>query len=814
MNKFVCIHGHFYQPPRENPWLEEVELQESAHPYHDWNERISAECYARNGASRILDAQGRISEIVNNYSKISFNIGPTLLSWMELKDPDGYQAILEADKLSCERFSGHGSAMAQVYNHMIMPLANTRDKRTQVIWGIRDFESRYRRKPEGMWLAEAAVDLESLDIMAEQGIRFTVLAPHQVKRVRKVLPKPRAWLPEDEQAVDLRRPYICHLPSGRTIAIFFYDGPISRAVAFEGLLHDGVALAERILGAFDRKDGADQLVHIATDGESYGHHHKFGDMALAYALQYIEKQSGSRLTVYGEYLEKHPPEYEAEIVENSSWSCVHGVERWRGNCGCNSGGKPGWQQQWREPLRQALDMLRDRAAKSYEREMSGYVKDPWALRDAYIDIILDRSRYNVDRFLNEYLGRDLPSEDKNKVLRCLEIQRNALLMYTSCGWFFDDISGIETVQIIKYAARVIQLIWRVSDEDIELSFLEILGRAKSNVPEANNGARIYKVYVEPSIVDILRVGAHYAMSSLYENFANETKLYCFQVRRKAYHKQSVGKLTLVVGRAEIVSEVTWTTFEVYFALVHLGDHNFICGVDYYKDDAIFDRLKREVGGVFNEGDVPRAIQVMTRYFGAKNYSLWHLFKQEQQLILDKIFAHTMAEIDGSFRYIYEEHSSLIRMLYENHIPLPKTLGNVAEFVLSRDLRILLGQEDIDLDKLELLVIEMRRWSFKHDREDFDLLASQRINALMARLVAAPEDVAFLGRCAKIIRLFLELKLELDLWKAQNIYYAVAKSAAQLKCARLAQASGDEAREGQRWLAAFTELGDILKVKVN
>ncbi len=813
MNRYVCIHGHFYQPPRENPWLEEVELQESAHPYHDWNERISAECYARNGASRILDAEGRISEIVNNYSKISFNIGPTLLSWMEVKDPDAYQAILEADKLSQKRFSGHGAAMAQVYNHMIMPLANKRDKRTQIIWGMRDFEYRYHRKPEGMWLAEAAVDTESLDIMAEHGIKFTVLAPHQAKRVKKMALK-RGWLPEDEEHIDLRRPYLCNLPSGRTIAVFFYDGPISRAVAFEGLLHNGEALANRVLGAFDRKETDDQLVHIATDGESYGHHHKFGDMALAYALHYIEQQGGAQLTVYGAYLEKHPPEYEVEIVENSSWSCMHGVERWRDNCGCNSGGKPAWHQLWRAPLRQALDMLRDRAAKSYEREMSGYVKDPWALRDAYIDVILDRSRYNMDRFLHEQLGRDLPVDDKNRVLRCLEIQRNALLMYTSCGWFFDDIAGIETVQIIKYAARVIQLVRRVSDEDIELAFLEILGRAKSNVPEANNGARIYKTYVEPSIVDILRVGAHYAMSSLYEDYSHETKLYCFLVRRKAYYKQSVGKLTLVVGRAEIVSEVTWTSFEVYFALVHLGDHNFICGVDYYKDEAIFERLKREVGGVFNEGDVPRAIQVMTRYFGAKNYSLWHLFKYEQQVILDKIFAHTMTEIEGSFRHIYDEHSSLIRMLYENHIPLPKTLGNVAEFVLNRDLRRLLGQEDVNLDQLEALVIEMRRWPFKRDKENLDFLASQKVNGLMARLAAAPDDVAFLGRCVKVLRLFIDLRLELDFWKAQNVYYGLAKSVGQSRRAQALKApAGDQARDAQQWLSAFDELGDILKVKV-
>ena len=812
LSKYICIHGHFYQPPRENPWLEEVELQESALPYHDWNARITAECYARNGASRILEPDGRVREIVNNYSKISFNIGPTLLSWMEQKDPDAYRAILAADKLSQQRFSGHGAAMAQVYNHMIMPLANTRDKRTQVIWGIRDFESRYRRKPEGMWLAETAVDLESLDIMAEQGIKFTVLAPHQARRVKKLSEK-RAWDPADEEHVDLKRPYVCKLPSGRTIAIFFYDGPVSRAVAFEGLLHNGETFANRLLGAFDRNRSDNQLVHIATDGESYGHHHKFGDMGLAYALQYIEQNNRAKLTVYGHYLELNPPEYEVEIVENSSWSCMHGIERWRDNCGCNSGGKPGWQQEWRAPLRKALDLLRDRAAKIYERELSAYGLDPWALRDAYIEVILDRSRANMDRFLARHLGRDLPEVDKNKILRCLEIQRNALLMYTSCGWFFDDISGIETVQIIKYAALVLQLVRRVSDDDLELSFLEVLGRARSNVPEANNGARIYKLYVEPSIVDILRVGAHYAMSSLYEDFSEEAKLYCFTVRRKIYEKQAIGKMSMVVGRCEIVSEVTWTTFDVHFALLHLGDHNFICGVDYYKDDALFERLRREIGAIFNEGDVPRAIQAISRYFGTKNYSLWHLFKYEQQMILDRIFENTMSEVETSFRHIYEDHFSLIRMLHENNILLPKTLGSVAEFVLNCDLSRILSEHEPSLDDLETLAKEIRRWPFKRDKENLDFLASLRVNEMMARLANAPEDVVFLEHIVHMVRLLRELRIEIDLWKAQNIFYALAQALSRVK-RDLADTNGPDGDAAKRWLNAFYALGELLKVKVS
>ncbi|MCA1724656.1 MAG: glycoside hydrolase, partial [Thermomicrobia bacterium] len=352
-NRYVCIHGHFYQPPRENPWLEAIELQDSAYPYHDWNERITAECYAPNAASRILSGAGRIAQIVQNYARISFNFGPTLLAWMEAQAPDTYAAILDADRESRDRFSGHGAAMAQVYNHIILPLANRRDKWTQIHWGIADFTHRFGRAPEGMWLSETAVDLETLDILAEQGIAFTVLAPSQAGMVREI--GAEEWEDVSGARIDPTRAYVQQLPSGRTIALFFYDGPISRGVAFEGLLDRGENLVNRLLGAFSDERDWPQLVHIATDGETYGHHHAHGDMALAYALHHIEAHDLAHLTIYGEYLERFPPTHEVQIIENTAWSCDHGVERWRSNCGCNTGGRPDWNQQWRGPLRAALD---------------------------------------------------------------------------------------------------------------------------------------------------------------------------------------------------------------------------------------------------------------------------------------------------------------------------------------------------------------------------------------------------------------------------------------------------------------------------
>ena len=362
--RFVCIHGHFYQPPRENPWLETVETQDSAAPYHDWNERICAECYAPNGAARIVNIKNQIIRIVNNYARISFNFGPTLLSWLRENAPRTHRMILEGERRSRKTFRGHSSAMAQVYNHMILPLASRRDRITQIRWGIADYENNYGVSPEGMWLAETAVDNESLELMAQHGIKFTLLAPHQCKRIRPFkrdgVKDDAAWTDTPDASVDTTRPYLVRFESGLSIAVFFYNGPASRAIAFEGLLNSGDNFVSRLKSGF-KDSSAPQLVHVATDGESYGHHHKHGEMALAYALRMLEEDKTVKLINYASFLAQFSPEYECEIVEDTSWSCMHGVERWRSNCGCN-GGKPGFNQEWRAPLRQALDELRDALA--------------------------------------------------------------------------------------------------------------------------------------------------------------------------------------------------------------------------------------------------------------------------------------------------------------------------------------------------------------------------------------------------------------------------------------------------------------------
>src|SRR6266487_872537 len=495
--KFLCIHGHFYQPPRENPWTGAIDPQESALPFHDWNERISSECYAANAEPGAREGTpGELGPLPSNYSRISFDFGPTLLSWLEVQTPDVYRAILQADRDSRERFSGHGSALAQAFNHMILPLANRRDKRTQVIWGIRDFEHRFGRSPEGIWLPETAVDRETLEILARESIRFTVLSPHQVWRWRRA--GESEWHDGSQEAVDLRRPYEVRLPTGQRLALFFYDGPASHAVAFGELAQGSAALVRRLSDRFSA-DATDELVSIATDGETYGHHHRGGHRVLAETLDAIERAGFPRLTNYGEYLASHPPADQVEILENTSWSCTHGLGRWSESCGCVTGEHPEWTQAWRAPLRAALDWLRDRLGELYESRAGALLADPWAARDDSIEIWLDRDPDVGRSFLARHARRPLDPAEQALAIELLDLQRQTMLMYTSCGWFFDDVGGLEGRQILQYAGRAIEIAARSLGVSLLEPFLDRLELAKSNIPEREDARRIFERDVLPWI---------------------------------------------------------------------------------------------------------------------------------------------------------------------------------------------------------------------------------------------------------------------------------------------------------------------------
>lgn len=764
--RYVCIHGHFYQPPRENPSLEAIELQDSAYPYHDWNQRITAECYAPNAVSRVLDAENRILKLINNYSEISFNFGPTLLSWLKTEAPKVYEAILEADRISQERFSGHGSAMAQGYNHMILPLANRRDKETQVKWGIRDFESRFGRKPEGMWLPETAVDTETLEVLAENGIKFTILAPRQAKRVR--LLRKLEWQDVNDGKIDPSRAYVATLPSKKKIGLFFYDGPISQGVAFEGLLNDGKRFAERLLGGFSETRRGPQLVHIATDGESYGHHHHFGEMALSYALHHIEETKLAQLTNYGEFLEKHPPRYAVEIVEDSSWSCVHGVERWRSNCGCNSGGHP-WNQEWRAPLRAALDWLRDGLAPIFEKRLGELLKDPWEARNDYIRVVLDRSEASRASFFADHALRELGEHEQVLALRLLEMQRHAMLMYTSCGWFFDELSGLETVQVIHYAARAIQLAEQCCGEVLEQEFLQHLAQAKSNLPEHGNGAQIYLKWVKPAFVDIERVAGHYAISSLFESYPDKTRIYCYEVERENYSLEAEGKMRLATGSARLRSEITQESAAVNFAVLHLGDHNISAGVkplDGSGEAESYQKLKE----AFSRADTTQAILELDQAFDGKTFSLRELFRDEQRKITNSILNESLTSAAAVYRTIFESQAPLIRFLNGLSIPVPKALMSAAEIAVNSQLEQALERPELDVDSIHGMLKEAAASKIPLDATTLEYAMRRRVEKEATEFAANPKDLALTARLRKSADLIPTLPFPVTLWEVQNICY--------------------------------------------
>lgn len=808
MERYVCIHGHFYQPPRENPWLEAIELQDSAYPYHDWNQRITAECYATNSVSRILDDEDRIIKLANNYAKISFNFGPTVLSWLEEKAPEVYQAIQEADRESQKNFSGHGSALAQAYNHMIMPLANGRDRRTQIIWGIRDFELRFDRKPEGMWLPETAVDIETLDLLTEYGIRFTILAPYQGGRVRRI--GGRAWRDVSGGRIDPTRAYEQRLPSGRKIALFFYDGPVSRAVAFEGLLSKGEHFANRLVSTFSDDRTWPQLVHIATDGESYGHHHRFGDMGLAYALNYIESNNLARLTNYGEYLEKHPPTHQVEIVEKTSWSCFHGIDRWWSNCGCNSGGHPGWTQGWRTPLRNALDWLRDSLAPRYEERGREFLKDPWQARNDYIDVIKDRSLENLDRFLQQHATRTLNDEERTTTLKLLELQRNAMLMYTSCGWFFDELSGLETVQVIQYAGRTVQLAQVLFGDGLESQFVERLAQAKSNIPQHADGGRIYERFVKPAIVDWERLGAHYAVSSLFESYPEQTKIYCYTAEREDSQLFEAGKTRLAIGRIKLTSDITRESSTLSFGVLHFGDHNLNGGVRKYLGEEAYRALILESVEPFTRADFPEVIRLMDRLFGESNYSIRSLFRDEQRKILNLILASTLSDAEALYRQIYENHAPMMRFLTDLHIPLPRAFHAAAEFVLNGYLRHALEDEEPDPERIEALFETARIEGVNLDNATLEYSFRQNLEQKARRFVEQPHEPSRFRRLEAAVDLVPKLPFGVDLWTVQNCYYKLIETVhADL---RQKADRGDE--DAQAWITQFKSLGHRLRILVD
>ncbi len=758
MKKFVCVHGHFYQPPRENAWLEKIEYQDSAAPFHDWNERITAECYAPNGVSRILNDDRKIIDIVNNYAKMSFNFGPTLLSWLELNHPKTYQSILDADKESMKHFGGHGSAMAQVYNHIIMPLASRRDKETQVIWGLYDFEKRFNRKAEGMWLAETAVDTETLEVLAENGIKFTVLAPRQAKQYKSLTSE--VW----HQGIDPKQPYVINLPSGKRISLYFYDGERSQAVAFKGLLKDGREFANHLISAFDGRND-NQLLHIATDGESYGHHHRYGDMALAYCIHYIETHNLARVTNYAEYLELNPPAHEVQIHDNSSWSCVHGVERWRADCGCNSGGRSDWNQHWRKPLRDSLDWLRDELAKVFESDLGKYTKDVWALRNAYIEVALNRSTEIVEQFMKKHFA-GLEVKKWTHVIRLLEMQRQEMLMYTSCGWFFDEISGIETVQILQYACRAMQLAESETSVKLEPKFLSMLAAGASNLPEYGNGDNVYRKFVSPSQLTLTQIGMHYAVSSLFIEDPNEISVFNYRCKSTHFKRIVQGYQKLAVGRAFVKSSVTLSEKNFSYVVLYIGQHHII-GKAF--EDIPLDEYHifvEQVITAFGESNISKVIELFKLYPEQRSFSFFDMFKDEQIKMLNSILDYNLDLAKSSYEKINDRNYNIINVMRNGGLKTPKLLVRNLDLVLQSELRDLFdcNSHRINTAELRRIIQEIKKWNFEIDHTDLNFICANKLNSMIREIGPFTN-----GNPSKYIDLFVNIKNALEILGDVDLY---------------------------------------------
>jgi alpha-amylase/alpha-mannosidase (GH57 family) len=786
-NAFVTIHGHFYQPPRENPWLEIIETEESAHPFHDWNERISFECYRPNAYARTLDGRGKILDIINNYSSISFNFGPTLLPWLEKNFPSVYEKILEADRESLKRF-GHGNAIAQIYDHLIMPLAIDRDKETEVLWGIADFEKRFHRKPEALWLAETAVNYATLQVLVKHGMSFLILSPFQALRISPF--GEEKWADVSQGRIDTTQPYRCFIKdsSGKklldqSIDIFFYNGIISKEIAFGDLLKDGNAFISRFT-QFDRESkGRPQLIHIATDGETYGHHKKFGDMALAYALDKGFPLRGLEVINYGAFLKRFPPVYEVEIDEGpvgegTSWSCAHGVGRWKEDCGCSTGGKPGWNQKWRKALREALDLLRDELSLVFEKEGKRIFRDVWEARNGYIEIILDRSPEGVKSFFEQYGARDLDERGRIKGLKLLEMQRHALKMYTSCGWFFADLAGLETILILQHAARAIQLGEELTGQGIEEKFIQHLSEAKSNLPEMGKGDQVYQRLVKPRGVTLAKVVNHFAISSLFDGGDGEKNIFSYRVEKIHYEKVGNEEDFLVMGQVRVTSDIIPEPKEFLFGLIPSEKEVFRTWVSERNGDLRFDVLKEKAREGFGKGREEMA-KVLTMLLGSKIFTIQDAFKEERQAIFQKLIQKEFDEHCQIYADLFDRTKQVVEALSREGLEIPFEIRVAAEVTLSdrlfeemkglkRNFRETIGRKRIDQ------IVEEAKEHGYHLRKEKSLsvlneILTEKMNAFqeskgsdLSRQSEQVDEVMQLLDSAK------KWDLEISLGEAQNL----------------------------------------------
>ncbi|NEO82823.1 MAG: DUF3536 domain-containing protein [Spirulina sp. SIO3F2] len=780
---YITVHGHFYQPPRENPYLDVIERQPSAYPFHDWNERILYECYRPNVFARILGQQGEVLKVVNNFEYMSFNVGPTLMSWLKRHDAEVYQGIIDADRRSAERLDGHGNAIAQAYNHIILPLANERDKYTQVRWGKADFRSHFGRDPEGMWLAETAIDYPTLKVLIDEGIRFIVLAPSQAERCREQPtpdnPEPD-WFEVGGGQIDPTRPYRCYIDDGRHIDIWFYDGPISRGMGFDDVLSSSQNMSDRLAQAIRGDHRPAQLICVATDGETFGHHKMGTEKCLAYAFTHEFGQRGWQVTNIAHYLSLNPPAWEVVLKPVTAWSCMHGVERWQSDCGCGGGGL--WNQKWRKPLRESLNWLRDRLAEIYEAHARKYLHDPWQVRDDYIQLIHDRRPETVMHFLYRNQTHPLTEGEQVDVLRLLEMQHQALLMFTSCGWFFDELSRPEGVQILRYAARAIELAGEVSGENLEVEFRDRLQAAPSNVEHFRDGAQVYDELVVSSRITFERVAAHYVITSLFNHYQPRDRVYCYEAQQLDYQRQKIGTQTLAIVHLQLTSEITRETQSFIGAVLHLGGWDFHCCIQPFIGRLAYAQVKDQLLAILNQASVAKTMFAMTQVFGDRVFSLETLFAEERQWIIQQIADQSKNQLDQLYSQAYRDNYSILRAFQREEMPVPKELRVAADIALSyRCLNVIEqlcaatdpSERDRWLTELDSVLTEAENMRCTLELPDAKQQMEVLIITTLERIVVEPNAATLSAENEQLDRMITlgdRLQVGLSLDRAQELYF--------------------------------------------
>ena len=786
-DRAVCIHGHFYQPPREDPWLEEVALQPTAAPFLDWNERVTAECYRPFTAARLLAPDGRVESVVNLYSRISFNIGPTLFSWLDRHAPDVCTAVLEADA-ACLARCGHGAAIAQGYHHAILPLADPRDRETEVAWGVRDFEARFGRAPEGFWLPEMGVDVATLEALAAHDIQFTVLAPQQAARVRA---PGGDWRVVDPLSLDLNRPYACPLPSGRSIAVFFSNAGVAHDLAFGDLLSNGDRFAARLLASLTPNDRP-QLVSVALDGETFGHHQTFGEMGLARALRDLDSRPDLRVTVFGEFLAEHPPELEVAVRELTSWSCAHGVERWRADCGCASGLHPGWSQAWRSPLRAALVALRDTLRPAFEAEGALLFRDPWAARSASVDLVRDLSTEARTAFFALHAARPLSPDEEERALLHLELQRHLLMSFTSCGWFFDDIAGLEPVQVLRYAARACQLARLLGLPDPEPALGAALAGARGNTPEGPDGAAVWRDQVSPFVLDWPRLAAHFAVETLWVEGPCAFQDGQFTVACERCDRAREGRHRFAAGTASITAARTRES------------RSFSFGVLIGRDGAVRVGIGDGPGGACPSPDD------LERAFPDHLFLPEALSRRERRALYDRLMRVTTDEAAVAAAGCAEDRRPLLAALAPLGLaPLPGFAAPVA-LALERELATLLAVDPPDATRCALAAADLARLP---GLVDTPRLARALESALLCLLTRAREEypaVGSLDAVAALLDALRPLGLAPDRWRLQNLYIGISQQYWEQMGTR-DRADAPPGRDHAAWATRFSSLAGYLGV---